>query len=196
MCYTLPNKICLHITFTKQVYSHLLQYCYSRFSVKIALLGYLMQMCYFMFIFMHARLSLLSLCVCSHFHRNVLKGCSKDQNLCLLVEYGTIWTNLGTGLQTATKFFSAFASKFCEQMHWRDHHIVQLVLPFLLHMRNITSQTRQKLIKIPLLVWAAQHGPFISSHRNANKLDRVQNGFTPEPMLMSREKRLNSPHNQ
>ncbi len=54
------------------------------------------------------------------------------------------------GLQTATNWshivtiFFAGASKFCEQSHWRDHRVVQLALPFLLHMRNITWQKKQK----------------------------------------------------
>ncbi len=44
------------------------------------------------------------LCVCFHalyfradFQRNLLNNGSKKQNLCLLVEYVTVWTNLGTG---------------------------------------------------------------------------------------------------
>ncbi len=57
----------------------------------------LMQMCYFVFVFMHARHTLLSLCLCSNSHRNTLNNGSKDQNLCLLVECVTVLTNLGTG---------------------------------------------------------------------------------------------------
>ncbi len=57
----------------------------------------LMQMCYFVFVFMHTRQTLLSLCICSDFQWNTVNGGSKDQNLCLLVEYVTVRTNLGTG---------------------------------------------------------------------------------------------------
>ncbi len=96
---------------------------------------------------------------------------------------------LPTVLQTVTKsskwIFSAGASKFCEQSHWQDHRVVQLVLPFLLQMRNIKRQTKQKRNKIPLLIWAAQRGPFISSDRDANKLVRAQNSITREPKLIS-----------
>ncbi len=38
----------------------------------------------------HARHTLLSLCLCSNSQRNTLNNGSKDQNLCLLVEYGRV----------------------------------------------------------------------------------------------------------
>ncbi len=53
------------------------------------------------------------------------------------------------------------------------NRVIQLALPFLLHMRNIKRQTKQKRNKMPLLVWAAQRGPFIRSDRDANKLVRA-----------------------
>ncbi len=57
----------------------------------------LRQICYFVFVFVHARHTLLSLCVCSNSQRNTLNNGSKDQNRRSLVEYVTVWTNLSTG---------------------------------------------------------------------------------------------------
>ncbi len=61
---------------------------------------------------------------------------------------------------------------------------LQLALPFLLHMRNIKWQTKQKHNKIPLFIWAAQRGPFTSSDSDTNKLVRAQNSITQEPKLI------------
>ncbi len=41
--------------------------------------------------------TLLLLCASSDFQRNLLNNGSKDQNLCVLVEYMTVCTNLGRG---------------------------------------------------------------------------------------------------
>jgi len=63
-----------------------------------------------------ARQTLLSLCVRSYFQRNMLNSISKDQNLCLLVEYGTVWINLGTGVGLSINNHFCLAQR--NEMHW------------------------------------------------------------------------------
>ncbi len=77
------------------------------------------------------------------------------------------------GLQTATNgciLRPFFLSVQVNVVRGRNHRIIQLTLPFLLHKRNIKRQTKQKHNKMALLVWAAQRKPFIRSDRDANKL--------------------------
>ncbi len=71
--------------------------------------------CVSVFVFMHARHTLLSLCICSDFQENLLNNGSKDQNLCLLVEYVTDWTNLGTGVGLSINNRSCLAQR--DEMH-------------------------------------------------------------------------------
>ncbi len=51
-----------------------------------------------------------------HTQRNTLNNGSKDQNLCLLVEYVTVWTNLGTGVGLSVNNRSCLAQR--DKRHW------------------------------------------------------------------------------
>ncbi len=84
--------------------------------------------CFRAWIFVH---TLLSLCVCSNSQRNTLNNGSKDQNICVLVEYVTVWTNLSTGGGTkrqqsflflrGTKCIGFFWPINVVKMWWRNH---------------------------------------------------------------------------
>ncbi len=62
------------------------------------------------------------LCVC--FQRNLLNNGSKNQNLCLLVEYVTVWTNLGTGGGTRRQQSLLFGSEVRNELVSSDQSML------------------------------------------------------------------------
>ncbi len=78
------------------------------------------------------------------------------------------------GHQTAT-ILSARATHFCEWSHWHNHH-VQLIsanISVVFEKHQTANGKRNESETKPRYIWAAQHGPFISSDRDTNKLVRT-----------------------